>query len=124
MSETKIKVTEGRAGSYPVLIGSAPLSLLHSVSFVDQFDMDLEDGVQRPLNKPHAKSFRQYIERVEQGGKATAPPLIFSLREEPKIQNGTLVLPEKKKAMARVDCQHRMEFTGDLNVSLPFVIYV
>jgi DGQHR domain-containing protein len=123
MSETKIPVTKGQAGSYPVLIGSAPLSLLHSVSFVDQFDMDAEEGVQRPLNKPHAKSFRQYIERVQQGGKATAPPLIFSLREEPKIQNGTLLLPEKK-ALARVDCQHRMEFTGDLNIPLPFVIYL
>lgn len=124
MPETKIPVTRGQAGSYPVLLGSAPLSLLHSVSFVDQFDMDSEVGVQRPLNKPHAKSFRQYIERVEHGEKGTAPPLIFSLREEPKIQNGTLLLAEKKKSMARVDCQHRMEFTGDLNVTMPFVIYM
>lgn len=125
MTETKIPVTKGHAGSYPVLMGSAPLSLLHSVSFVDQFDMDAVEGVQRPLNKAHAHSFKKYIEKGENGGKVTAPPLIFSMREEAKVQNGTLVIPaSKKKVLARVDCQHRLEFTGDLNVPLPFIIYM
>jgi DGQHR domain-containing protein len=123
MPETKLPVTEGFAGSYPVLMGSAPLSVLHSVSFVDQFDMDAAKGVQRPLDKGHAQRFRKYIEQVQQGKKATAPPLIFSLREEAKIQNGKLIFAPDKKTMARVDCQHRLEFTGDLSVPLPFIIY-
>lgn len=122
---TKIPITKGHAGSYPVLLGSAPLSLLHSISFVDQFDMDSEEGVQRPLHKAHAQEFRKYIERSAQGGKVTAPPLIFSMREEAKVQNGHLVIPaNKKKTLARVDCQHRLEFTGDLDVPMPFVIYM
>jgi len=74
MSEIKIPVSEGYAGSYPILLGSAPLSVLNSVSFVDQFDMDAEAGVQRPLDTSHAKGFRKYIETVQHGGKATAPP--------------------------------------------------
>lgn len=124
MSETKIPVTEGFAGSYPILIGSAPLSVLHSVSFTDHFDMDASKGVQRPLDKHHARQFREYIERAQQGKKATAPPLVFSLRDEAKIQSGKLILHTSNKTMARVDCQHRLEFTGDLNVILPFVIYM
>jgi DNA sulfur modification protein DndB len=125
MTETKIAVTKGHAGSYPILMGSAPLQVLHSVSFVDQFDMDSLEGVQRPLNKAHAKSFRAYIEKGEQGSKVTAPPLIFSMREEAKIQNGTLVIAaSNQKPLARVDCQHRLEFTGDLNVPMPFIIYM
>jgi DNA sulfur modification protein DndB len=124
MTETKILVTKGQAGSYPVLLGSATLAQLHSISFTDHFDMDSEEGVQRPLNKSHAKEFRKYLEKGENGHKVTAPPLIFSMREEARLQNGHLVLPSNKKPLARVDCQHRLEFTGDLNVVMPFVIYM
>jgi len=123
MSETKIPAMKITSGSYPVFVGSAPLSTLHNISFVDAFTMDTEEGVQRPLDRPHAKQFRDYIAGADKGEKVTAPPLIFSLREPPKQSNGHLIIPTKKQAMARLDCQHRLEYTGDLNVSLPFVIY-
>ncbi|MGD0792068.1 MAG: DGQHR domain-containing protein [Terriglobales bacterium] len=123
MSETKLPAMKVTSGSYPVFVGSAPLSTLHSISFVDAFTMDTEEGIQRPLDKPHAKKFRDYMATAEQGEKVTAPPLIFSLREPTKTNNGHLLVPTKKQAMARLDCQHRLEYTGDLNVSLPFVIY-
>jgi len=124
MSETiKIAVLKATAGSYPVLLGSASLATLDNVSIVDQFVMETKEGVQRPLDKKHATDFRKYIERALHGEKATAPPLILSLREKPNVQNGYLLLPNKKSAMVRLDAQHRMAFTADLNVELPFVIY-
>jgi len=124
MTETKIPVHKGQAGSYSVLLGSATLATLHSVSFTDPYNMDSDEGVQRPLNKAHAKEFKKYIEKGENGSKVTAPPLIFSMRKEAKVQNGHLVLPGDEKLLARVDCQHRLEYTDDVNVSLPFVIYM
>lgn len=123
MNEIKLPVIKGKAGSYPVLLGFGSLSTLDTVSFVDAFIMETGDGVQRPLDKRHATDFKKYIEKVLQGEKATAPPLILSLREKLNIQNGSLVVPIKKTAMARLDAQHRMAFTGDLDVPLPFVIY-
>lgn len=123
MDEVKLQVVEGKAGSYPVLMGSGPLSTLDGISFVDQFIMETEDGVQRPLDKRHAKDFRKYIEQALKGGRVTAPPLILSLREELNLQDGQLIVPNKKEALARLDAQHRMALTGDLDVPMPFVIY-
>jgi DNA sulfur modification protein DndB len=123
MSETKLPVLKVTSGSYPVFVGSAPLSTLYNISFVDAFTMDTEEGIQRPLDKFHARGFRDYMVKAEQGEKVTAPPLIFSLRESPKVNNGHLLVPTKRQAMARLDCQHRLEYAADLNVSLPFVIY-
>ena len=45
------------------------------------------------------------------------------MREKVNIQNGQLLIPNKKSALARLDAQHRMAYTGDLEVELPFVIY-
>jgi len=124
MSETlKLGVCKGTAGSYPILMGSASLATLDNISFVDQFVMETQEGVQRPLDKKHATDFRKYIERALHGEKATSPPLILSLREKVNVQNGQLLVPNKKHAMNRLDAQHRMAFTGDLDVELPFVIY-
>lgn len=124
MSETiKLEVLRGTAGSYPVLLGSASLATLDNISVVDQFVMETKEGVQRPLDKKHATDFRKYIERALRGERATAPPLILSLRGKANIQNGYLLVPNKKAAMARLDAQHRMAFTADLDVQLPFVIY-
>jgi DGQHR domain-containing protein len=124
MSETiKLTICKGTAGSFPILLGSASLATLDGISMVDQFVMETKEGVQRPLDKKHATDFRKYIERALHGEKVTAPPLILSLREKANIQNGYLLVPNKKSAMARLDAQHRMAFTADLDVELPFVIY-
>src|SRR5438105_809421 len=123
MNDVKLPVIKGTAGSYPVLLGFGPLSTLDGLSFVDAFIMETGQGVQRPLDKRHATDFKKYIEKALSGGKATAPPLILSLREKLNMQSGSVVIPAKKTAMARLDAQHRMAFTGDLDVPLPFVIY-
>ncbi|MBV9762063.1 MAG: DGQHR domain-containing protein [Acidobacteriaceae bacterium] len=123
MTKIKLPVVEGMAGSYSVFLGSAGLNVLSKISCVDRFMMDTNDGFQRPLDKGHAHKFRKYIEGAQNGQRATAPPLIFSLRVPKKLENGHLVIPREESAMARLDAQHRMEFTGDLPVDLPFVIY-
>lgn len=122
-NEIKVPVIKGKAGTYSVLLGFGSLSTLDAVSFVDTFIMETGKGVQRPLNKRHATEFKEYIEKATSGGKVTAPPLILSLREKLNIQNGSVVIPAKKTALARLDAQHRMAFTGHLDVPLPFVMY-
>lgn len=65
-----------------VLLGSATLSVLDAVSFVDPFIMESEEGFQRPLDKHHAMDFRKYFEKALHGGKATAPPVILRSRSQ------------------------------------------
>ncbi len=123
MGDLRLPVTKASAGSYSVFQGSASLSTLAAVSSADQFIMETEEGVQRPVDKGHAMGFRKYILKVQEGGKATAPPLIFSLRAPVRLEDGQLVIPRQQTALAQLDAQHRMAFTGDLDIPLPFVIY-
>jgi DGQHR domain-containing protein len=60
--------------------------------------------------------------------KATAPPLLFSLRGQYRYVPdgsgyGTLYIPKEPSAMARLDGQHRMEATQDFEEELTFQIY-
>lgn len=121
--EQKIPVIAGTAGNYPVFLGSATLADIAKHSFVDHLSMDTGQGVQRPLDKAHARKFREYITSGTKGKKATVPPLILSLRVPAKLKDGHLIMPGNDKAMARLDCQHRLANTGDVDVIVPFVIY-
>ena len=87
--------------------------------------MDASKGVQRPLAKATPKGFGNTSRGFQQGKKATAPPLIFSLRDEAKVKNGELILHTSNKTMARVAAASTgWSSQGDLNVTLPFVIYM
>lgn len=123
MNNEKLPALKGFSGACPVYIGYATLHTLGQVSFVDKYDMDKNQGVQRPLDVKHAKNFSEYIQGNTGVEKPTAPPLIFSLREPVKFENGHLIFPANKKIMARLDCQHRLAFTDQLDVTMPFVIY-
>lgn len=134
MSKPKYRsfqVMEGQALDYHVYQGSAPLKELAAISFVDRAVMDREEGFQRELDKGHAKRFREFVLKPKltlHVEKATAPPLIFSLRDKPPYEPqgsgfGVLNIPDHKEAMVRLDCMHRLAETEDVEKSLPFVIY-
>src|SRR5262249_25170598 len=115
---------------YEVYQGSAPLKELAKISFADRAVMDQQEGAQRELNKAHAKEFRKFIDKpsILHVKKASAPPLIFSLRAKARFQEtedgyGALAIPDDPHALAQLDAQHRMAETGDVEKSLPFVIY-
>lgn len=125
MQHLGLQVAKGQSAGYPVYIGFAPINELAGVSFVDRYMMENKEGVQRVLDKSHAKDFRDYIQQP----KGTAPPLILSLRVKARFEPrgngawGILHIPRHKEAMARLDAQHRMAFTEDLPVVLPFMIF-
>jgi len=125
----KFLVMEAVALDYPVYQGFAPLRQLAAVSYVDRAMMDQPKGFQRELDRPHAREFRQFIQdpSILHVKKASAPPLILSLRKgryEPLGNGfGTLHVPDEKEATARLDAQHRLAETEDIEKPLPFVIY-
>jgi DGQHR domain-containing protein len=126
----QLQVMKAKALDYNVYLGSAPLKNLGAVSFVDRAVMDQPEGFQRELDRGHALRFKEFIKnpkslRVE---KATAPPLIFSLRMKARFEEiadgyGILHVPDRKEALARLDAQHRMAETEGFEERLPFVIY-
>lgn len=126
----KLLVMEGVALDYRVYQGFAPLRELAAVSDVDRAMMDQPGGFQRELDRAHAREFRQFVLNPStlHVKKASAPPLIFSLRKKAPYEAlgngfGILHVPDIKEAMARLDAQHRMAETEDIEKSLPFVIY-
>src|SRR5215471_8176270 len=66
----------GVAGHRQVLLGFAPASLLHSISFADVLDEDAGRGYQRRFHPQHSLDFRKYIHRAG----STTIPLTFNLR--------------------------------------------
>ena len=126
----KLGVMKGEALDYPVYQGFAALKDLAAISFVDRALMDKPGGVQRELNRAHAREFRRFIDKpgILHVEKASAPPLIFSLRVKTRYHAvgdvfGTLTIPDNKRALAQLDAQHRMAETADVEKSLPFILY-
>src|SRR6266513_1223652 len=66
----------GRAGQRRVLLGFAPATVLHALSFADVLDEDTGRGYQRRFNRQHSLDFRKYIQEA----LSTTIPLTFNLR--------------------------------------------
>jgi len=120
---------EGTSGHRRAVVGFAPASLLASLSFADVLDESTGRGYQRRFSHDHSLDFRRYIQAA---GSAT-PPLTFNLRPRSdrawrvKAHGGNVEILIQRSAgpiLAQVDCQHRLGHLRDLNVSLPFMIFV
>lgn len=120
----------GHSASREVFVGFARASLLHSLSFADVLDEATRMGYQRRFNDKHSLDFRRYIQEP----KSTTIPLTFNLRpssdntwELIKNEDGQCAVrvdTTKPQILSQVDCQHRLGFLSDSNVSLPFMMFI
>ena len=116
----------GRCGDRAVFLGFAPAKVLHKHSFADILDEDSGSGYQRKFNVRHSRDFREYI---QQSGSTTIP-LTFNLRPETRLwsidkgEDGYGVLTMTGRAMAQVDCQHRIGSLADGELDLAFMAYL
>ena len=120
----------GNSAARRVLLGFAPASLLHRLSFADVLNEDTGQGYQRRFNAKHSQDFRRYVREPT----AATLPLTFNLRPDCDggwhlAEHGSgraqLIIEEGAgKIMAQVDCQHRLGYLGDLDISLPFMCFL
>ena len=120
----------GNSASRRVLLGFASASLLHRLSFADVLNEDTGQGYQRRFNAKHSQDFRKYIREP----KAATLPLTFNLRpasdgrwrlvERGPARAQLIIEKDADKIMAQVDCQHRLGYLGDLDISLPFMCFL
>ena len=120
----------GQSAQLTVFIGFAAASLLHSLSFADVLDEETGRGYQRRFNPQHSLDFRRYIQRTS----STTIPLTFNLRPRPdgawRLTRGAAsaatlsVSAAAGKVLAQVDCQHRLGYLADLDVSLSFMCFI
>ena len=120
----------GNSAARRVLLGFAPASLLHRLSFADVLNEDTGQGYQRRFNAKHSQDFRRYIR------EPTAATLPLTLNLRPDCDGGwrlaeqgrgraQLIIEEGAgKIMAQVDCQHRLGYLGDLDIPLPFMCFL
>lgn len=127
--EVELICLRGQSGQRPILTGSASAHELAAISFADVLDETSGRGYQRRLNVQHSLDFRRYIQRPG----STTIPLTFNLREgassscELAELGGGLVrlrIADGTQALAQVDCQHRLGHLADLDVRLPFMIFL
>jgi DGQHR domain-containing protein len=114
----------------PVLLGFAPASVLHAISFPDILDERTGEGYQRRFNSGHSLDFRRYIREAG----STTIPLTFNLRPRDDaawclrdVSGGNVrveISADAGPVMAQVDCQHRLGHLADLNIELPFMCYL
>jgi DNA sulfur modification protein DndB len=125
----KLEGIIGRSGEHEVLLGFAPASLLHKASFADALDEDTGRGYQRRFNAQHSLDFRRYIQEPN----SSTIPLTFNARpgdgdwrveRNANSKSAELIIRGEGKVLAQVDCQHRLGYLNDLNVSLPFMCYL
>lgn len=130
MSSIQIVCRKGFSANRVSLLGFAPASVLHAVSFSDILDERTGEGYQRRFNSGHSLDFRRYIR--EPG--STTIPLTFNLRPRAdgawklrQAAGGNLRIdidPKAGPVMAQVDCQHRLGHLADLDIELPFMCFV
>lgn len=129
-SKNRLHCICGRSAGRDVLVGFAPASLLHSLSFADVLNEDTNCGYQRRINPQHSLDFRRYIQKA---GSSTipltfnirpAPPGIWNISKETGTRNATLEISCEQKILAQVDCQHRLGHLADLDVELPFMCFI
>jgi len=126
----EITCISGMSAGRTVLIGFAPASVLHSLSFADVLDEDTGRGYQRRFNAQHSLDFRRYIQKPA----STTIPLTFNLRPDTascwtisELDNGKVTLRivgDSPKVLAQVDCQHRLGHLADLSIELPFMFFI
>ena len=106
----------GKCGALETFLGYSPAHDLFDVSSADVLDDDRGTGYQRPHSRTHSRKFREYIEQP----KASTIPLTLNARATAsdywtltRHRSGlaTLRVERGHKALAQVDCQHRL---GDL----------
>jgi len=120
----------GYCGGREVFMGFSSSNTLHKISFADILDENTGNGYQRRFNDRHSLDFKKYIQ--QQG--STTIPLTFNLRPRldkawnlKKNKNGTaglIIDSSKKDILSQVDCQHRLGYLGDVDVSLAFMTYI
>ena len=120
----------GNSAARRVLLGFAPASLLHRLSFADILNEDTGQGYQRRFNAKHSQDFRRYV----RAPTAATLPLTLNLRPDTEglwrltEQDGghTQLIIEQSagKIMAQVDCQHRLGYLDDLDIPLPFMCFL
>lgn len=128
MSDLHLNGMLGKSGGLDVFLGFAQSSLLHSISIADVLDEESGKGYQRRFNEKHSLDFRKYI----QERKSTTIPLTFNLRPSrnqnwtivTRGKNTTLVIDSDTPSLYQVDCQHRLGFLSDLDVELPFMVFI
>lgn len=131
MAEThKIYCQIGVSAHRRVVLGFAQANLLASLSFADILNEDTGLGYQRKFNARHSQDFRKYIQRAE----SCTIPLTFNLRPRSDggwtledLGGGRAVLeirPEAGKVFVQVDCQHRLGYLNDVDVTLPFMSFI
>lgn len=130
LPETSIQGIVGQCGGRRVFMSFAPASLLHSISFADVLNEETGQGYQRCFTGKHSLDFRKYI---QQDGSTTIP-LAFNLRADQAAQwqlietsegQATLKLNSPKtKVLSQVDCQHRLGYLADLDISLAFMTFI
>ena len=126
----QVRCIVGKSAGRDVLLGFAPASLLHKLSFADVLDEDTCRGYQRRLNLQHSLDFRRYIQLP---GSSTIP-LTFNLRPERsdiwRVTGGLSgsanleINSPDVKVLAQVDCQHRIGNLADSEVELPFMCFI
>lgn len=111
-------------------MGFAPARILYTVSFADVLVEETGRGYQRRFNARHSLDFRKYI----QTERSSTIPLTFNLRVNEddawslsSDQSGPAMLTLRevaKKAIVQVDCQHRLGHLNDVDVELPFMMFI
>jgi DNA sulfur modification protein DndB len=130
LKELEIFCQRGLSADREVLLGFAPARLLALLSFADTLDEDTGRGYQRRFNAKHSLDFRKYIQEPS----SSTIPLTFNLRPRNdsgwRIQDAggdravLLVRPDAGKVLVQVDCQHRLGYLSDVDVSLPFMSFI
>ncbi len=118
----------GFSGGVNTFMGYAPANFLFRHSFAEVLDEESGKGYQRRFNDKHSLDFRKYI--LSPG--STTIPLTFNLRPDwsehweicTECGSSTLVVNEGKKVFSQVDCQHRLGYLADLEISLPFMTFI
>ena len=121
----------GKSAGRQVALGFAPAHVLYAVSFADVLVEETGRGYQRRFNARHSLDFRKYI----QTERSSTIPLTFnlrangdeawSLRSDDVSGPAVLTLREvARKAIVQVDCQHRLGHLNDVDVELPFMMFI
>lgn len=127
-SVINIKGIQGFSGGVNSFLGFAPANILYATSYIDVLDEQSGNGYQRRFNDRHSLDFRHYI----QESSSTTIPLTFNLRpvhsEHWKIQgegaDSELLIVVDEKVLSQVDCQHRLGYLADLDITLPFIAFI
>lgn len=118
----------GRCGDREVFLGFANASELSQISFPDILDEVTGMGYQRRFHREHSLEFKRYI---QQPG-ATTIPLTFNLRPDrtgwklKRSSNGATLVVNigTDPVMAQVDCQHRLGYLRESQISFAFMAYI